>query len=349
MLTSARVRLSESEETGFNAERGAKESRDLTDRPTFLDIVEARRRIAPYVVRTPLHHHLSLDKLLGAEVYVKHENYQRLGAFKVRGGVNLVSQLSADQKRRGVATASTGNHGQSIAYAASIFGTDAVVAVPEGANTGKVESIRSLGANVIFHGRDFDDAREYVERLSKEEGYRFIHAVDEPMLIAGVGTLSLEIIEDLPDADVIITPVGGGSGACGACIVAKTVNPSIQVIGVQAASAPAAYRSWKERRIVEAPMETVAEGLATRVGYELTQGILRDMLDDFIVATEEELNRAVVMHLEKTHSLTEHAGAASLAGALKIRKRLEGRKVVLVASGGNISLEQLRAALEQVA
>ena len=319
----------------------------MPDRPTLLDILEARRRISHYVIRTPLHRYLSLDKLLGAEVYVKHENYQRLGAFKVRGGINLVSQLSDEERRRGVATASSGNHGQSIAYAASVFGAKAVVAVPEGANPGKVESMRNLGADVIFHGRDFDDSREYVERLSKEEGYRYIHAVNEPMLIAGVGTYSLEIVEDLPDVDVIIVPVGGGSGSCGACIVANSVNPEIQVIGVQAAKAQAAYLSWKAGRIVESPMETAAEGLATRMGYELTQGILRDLLDDFIVVTEEELNRAIVLHLEKTHNLTEHAGAASLAGALKIKERLRGKKVVLVMSGGNISLEHLRAALKQ--
>ena len=317
------------------------------NRPTILDIVEARRRIAPYVFRTPLHHHLSLDKLLDAEVYVKHENYQRLGAFKVRGGVNLVSQLPDEERRRGVATASSGNHGQSIAYAASVFGAKAVVAVPEDANPGKIESMRNLGATVIFHGRNFDDSREYVERLAKEEGYRYVHAVNETRLIAGVGTYSLEIMEDLPNAEVIIVPVGGGSGACGACIVAKTINPAVEVIGVQAAKAPAAYLSWKEGRIAEAPMETAAEGLATRMGYELTQGILRDLLDDFILVTEEEMNQAVVLHLEATHNLTEHAGAASLAAALKIRDRIRGKKVVLVVSGGNISLTHLRAALEQ--
>ena len=321
----------------------------MLNRPTFLDVVEARRQIAPYVARTPLHHYLSLDKLLDAEVYVKHENHQRLGAFKMRGGVNLVSRLSAEEKRRGVATASTGNHGQSIAYAASLFGTNAVVAVPEDSNPGKVESMRNLGANVVFHGRTFEDAREYVERLSKEEGYRYIHAVNEPMLIAGVGTYSLEIMEDLPDVDAIINPIGGGSGASGACIVTKTINPKIQVIGVQSASAPAAYLSWKDGRMVEAPMETTAEGLATRMGYELPQGILHDLLDDFILVTEEELNRAVVLHLEKTHNLTEHAGAASLAAALKLKDRLGGKKVVLVMSGGNISLEHLRTALEQAA
>jgi threonine dehydratase len=319
----------------------------MLNRPTLQDVIAAKRRIAPYVTRTPLHRYLSLDVLLDAEVYVKHENHQRLGAFKMRGGVNLISQLSEDERRRGVITASSGNHGQSIAYAASVFGVKAVVVVPEGANPDKVASIRSLGAEVIFYGPRFDVSRQHAERLSREEGYRYIHAVNEPLLIAGVGTYSLEIIEDLPDVDAIIAPVGGGSGICGACIVAKGINPSIQVIGVQAAKAPAVYLSWKAGRIMEAPMETAAEGLATASGYELTLGILRDLLDDFILVSDEEMERAIVLHLEKTHNLTEHAGAASLAGALKIKDRLRGKKVVLVVSGGNITLSQLRALLQQ--
>ena len=319
----------------------------MTERPTLRDIVEARQRIAPYVIRTPLHRYLSLDELLGAEVYVKHENHQRLGAFKMRGGVNLMVQLSEEDRERGVVTASTGNHGQSIAFAAGLLGVKAIVVVPEGANPGKVESMRSLGADVVFHGRDFDASREYVERLCKEEGYRYIHSANEPALIAGVGTSTLEIVEDLPDVEVILVPIGGGSAACGACIAAKGLNPAIEVVGVQAASAPAAYLSWKAGHIQEAPMESEAEGLATATGYELTQEIMRDLLDDFVLVTEEELDQAIVLHLEKTHNLTEHAGAASLAGALKIADRLKGKKVALVMSGGNVSLDHLRSALSR--
>ncbi len=315
------------------------------ERPTLVDVLEARGRIAPHVVRTPLLRHLALDKLLGAQVYVKHENFQRLGAFKVRGGINLVSQLSDDERRRGVATASSGNHGQSIAFAARLFGARATVAVPEGANPVKVESMRNLGAEVVFHGDVYDDSREYIERLAREEGYRYIDAVNEPQLIAGVGTYSLEIVEDLPDVDVIVVPLGGGSGACGACIVAKAVNPAIEVVAVQAARAPAAYLSWKEGRVVEAPMESAAEGLATRMGYELTQVIMRELLDDFVLVSEEEMERAIVMHLEMTHTLTEHAGAASLAAAVNMKDRLAGKNVVLISSGANISLDQLKAAL----
>ena len=317
----------------------------MWNRPTLHDVISARGRIAPYVWRTPLHHYLALDALLDAEVWVKHENHQRLGAFKMRGGINLLSRLTDEEKRRGVITASSGNHGQSIAYAAGILGVKCIVCVPEGANPGKVEAIQNLGAEVIHHGPYFDITNEYAQRLAKEEGYRYIHAVNEPLLIAGVGTYTLEILEDLPDVDYIIAPLGGGSGACGTCIVAKSVNPDIKVIAVQAESAQAAYLSWKTGDIVEAPMESAAEGLATGRGYELPQSILRDLLDDFILVSDAEMERAIVTHLEKTHNLTEHAGAASLAGALKIKDQLRGKKVALVMSGGNLSLDHLKTAL----
>ena len=319
----------------------------MQNAPTLHDVIAARGRIAPYVWRTPLHHYLSLDKLLDAEVWVKHENHQRLGAFKMRGGINLLSQLSDEEKARGVITASSGNHGQSIAYAAGVLGIGCIVCVPEGANPGKVASIESLGAQVIHHGAYFDFTNEYAQRLAKEEGYRYVHAIDEPMLIAGVGTYTLEILEDLPDVDYIIVPLGGGSGACGTCIVAKSVNPNIKVIAVQAESAQAAYLSWKTGELVSAPMESRAEGLATGQGYALPMGILRDLLDDFVLVSDEEMERAIVLHLENTHNLTEHAGAASLAGALKIKDRLRGKKVALVMSGGNLSLQHLRDALGQ--
>ena len=317
----------------------------MWNRPTLHDVISARGRIAPYVWRTPLHHYLALDALLDAEVWVKHENHQRLGAFKMRGGINLLSRLTDEEKRRGVITASSGNHGQSIAYAAGILGVKCIVCVPEGANPGKVEAIQNLGAEVVHHGPYFDITNEYAQRLAKEEGYRYIHAVNEPLLIAGVGTYTLEILEDLPDVDSIIVPLGGGSGACGACIVAKSVNPDIKVIAVQAESAQAAYLSWKAGDIVEVPMESAAEGLATGRGYELPQSILRDLLDDFVLVSDAEMEQAIVTHLEKTHNLTEHAGAASLAGALKIKGQLSGKKVALVMSGGNLSLDHLKTAL----
>ncbi len=319
---------------------------EIPPSPTFKDVLAARKRIAPYVPRTPLHHYAALSKLLGCEVRLKHENHHALGAFKVRGGVNLLSQLSDDERRRGLVTASSGNHGQSIAYACSMFGAKAVICLPEGANPLKVESMRNLGAEVVFHGREFDEARAHSERLSQEEGYLYVHPANEPRLVAGVGTASLEIIEDWPDVDVILVPLGGGSGASGACIVAKAIAPDAKVIAVQSAQAPAGYLSWKERRIVDASMRTRAEGLATATAYELTQSILRELLDDFILVSDDEIDDAIRVLLEKAHTLAEGAGAAATAGVIKLADQLQGKRVAVVVSGGNITPDQLRVVLE---
>jgi threonine dehydratase len=309
--------------------------------PDLADVLAARGRIAPYLRPTPLYRYPALDALAGAQVWVKHENHQPVGAFKVRGGVNLVGQLSADERDRGVITASTGNHGQSVAYAANLFGVHAIVCMPEQANPVKVESMRALGAEVIFHGADFDDAREYCEKQAVEHGYLYVHSANEPRLIAGVGTYTLEVLEQQPDIEVIVVPVGGGSGASGACIVAKAVRPSIEVIGVQAEAAPAAYRSWRAHALVPAPTRTFAEGLATRTAFDLTQRILWQLLDGFVLVSEDALRSATRTMIEKTRNLVEPSGAASLAAVLADPGRFAGRKVAIVCSGGNISPAQL--------
>jgi threonine dehydratase len=309
--------------------------------PTLADVLEARRRISPHLRPTALFRYAALDDLLDATVFVKHENHQPIGAFKVRGGVNLVSQLSPDERERGVIAASTGNHGQSIAYAARLFGVGATICVPEDANPVKVASMRGLGAELVFHGRDFDDAREHCEQLAEERGYRYVHSGNEPLLIAGVGTETLEILEEKPQIDVIIVPIGGGSGAAGACIVAKAINPAIRVIGVQSEAAPAAFRSWKEQSLVEDRMETFAEGLATRTAFELPMKILWRWLDDFVLVSDDEIREAQGLMIEATRNLVEAAGAAPLATGLRLREQLTGKRVALILSGGNASREQL--------
>jgi threonine dehydratase len=313
--------------------------------PTFADVLDAQARIRPYLRPTPLFSYPALDELVGTTVWVKHENHQPVGAFKVRGGVNLVSQLRDDERRRGVIAASTGNHGQSIAFAARLFGVRAIVCVPEGANPVKLDSMRALGAELVVHGADYDDAREHCERLAAEHGYRYVHSGNEPLLIAGVATETVEILEEQPRIDVIVVPIGGGSGAAGACIAARGMSPEARVIGVQSEAAPSAYRSWKTRTLVEADMKTQAEGLATRTAFELPQRILWDQLDDFVLVSELEIRRAVVTMIEKTRNLVEPAGAAPLAAALRLGANLEGKRVALVCSGGNISPAQLREAL----
>jgi threonine dehydratase len=313
------------------------------DIPDLADVLGARERIAPYLRPTPLYGYPTLDALTGAELRVKHENHLPVGAFKVRGGINLISQLTAGERGRAVATASTGNHGQSVAYAANLFGVRAIVFVPENANPVKIESIRALGAEIVVHGRDFDDAREYCEAQAAANGYRYIHSGNEPHLIAGVATYALEILQDWPDTEVIVVPVGGGSGAAGAAIVAKAVRPAIEVIGVQSAAAPAAFRSWQEGALVTADMGTFAEGLATRTAFDLPQQILRALLDDFVLVPEDGLAESTRMMIEKTRNLVEPAGAAALAAVLGDPARFAGRRVTIVCSGGNISPAQLAA------
>ena len=314
--------------------------------PTFQDVLHARRQIRPYLRRTPLYSYPAINAMLGTEVYIKHENYQPVGAFKVRGGINLVSQLSAQERERGVISASTGNHGQSIAYAARLFGVKAIIVVPENANPGKVAAMQGMGAEVIFHGATYDESKLHCETLAHAHGYRYIHSGNEPLLIAGVATEALEMLEDEPGLEVIIVPIGGGSGAAGVSIVTHAVNPRIQVIGVQSEASPAAYETWRQRRLVEAPNRTFAEGLATGVAFELPQKIMRDLLHDFMLLSEEEIMRAMVWMIERAHTLVEGAGAASLAAAYRMRDTLKDKKVGLVCSGGNTSLDHLRLALD---
>ena len=315
--------------------------------PTLRDVYEARKTIAPYLVRTPLHYSAGLSQLLDAEVYLKHEEYHPLGAFKARGGINLLAHLSQEERERGVITASTGNHGQSIAHACRVFGARALISLPEkDPNPLKVAAMEALGAELVFYGENFDQAKIHCERLAAEEGYRYVHPTDEPLLIAGVGTQTLEVIEDLPEVDVMYLPLGGGSGAAGACVVAKAINPAIQVRAVQAAAAPAGYLSWQQGQLVQAPMGTFAEGIATQSGYELPQQIIRHLLDDFVLVSDDEIRCAVGLLVEKAHTMAEGAGAAATAGAVQQRETLAGKKVVITVSGGNTTASQLLDALK---
>jgi len=315
--------------------------------PTLVDVLNARNRISAHLPRTPLRRYAGLDQLVGAEVWVKHENLMPTGAFKVRGGINLMSRLDGQTRAAGVATASTGNHGQSIAYAARLFGVPATVFVPEGANPVKVEAMHDLGAEVVFAGRKFDEARRECERFAAERGRRYIHSGDEPDLIAGVATHTLELLEDQPTVEVIVVPIGGGSGAAGACIVARAVSPRIRVIGVQSAQASAAHDSWEAGAAVERANTTVAEGLSTGTAFALPQRILRTLLSDFLLVDDGDLLRATRLMIEKTRTLVEPAGAAALAAALSpaLRPHLESRRVALLCTGANISPAQLAAVL----
>ncbi len=306
-------------------------------------VFRARKIVYHHLRSTPLQYYETLSEAVGCKMFVKHENHNPTGAFKVRGGINLISGLSAEEKSRGVITATRGNHGQSVAYASRIFNVPCTIVVPMGNNPEKNQAIRALGAELIEHGKDFDESRVLVEELMQQRGLRYIHPANEPQLIHGVGTYSLEILEDLPEVDVVIVPIGAGSGTCGAITVFRRLKPGVQIIGVQAEKAPCVYLSWKEGRMVETEScDTFADGLATRVPFELPLSILRDGVDDIILVSEEEIRQAILLLLRTTHNLAEGAGAAPVAAALKIRERLAGKNVVVLLSGGNIDLETLR-------
>lgn len=283
-----------------------------------------------------------LSALLGCDYYIKCENTQPIGAFKVRGGVNLVGTDESVRTAPGIVTASTGNHGQSIAYGGRLFGVPVIIYAPaENVNHAKVQAMRDLGAEVRLHGRDFDEARLETERVAKQEGYRYVHSANEAKLIAGVGTIGLEIFEELPGVDVIVAPAGGGSCASGNCIVAKHLNPNVQVIAVQSEAAPAMWHAWKNRSLDEYPtMKTEHEGLATRVPFEMPLKILWELLDEFLLVSDAEINDAIRLLATNAKQLSEGAGAASLAGAIKLREQLAGKQVVGILTGGNLPLER---------
>ena len=337
--------------------------------PTYKDIVAAREFIAPYLPKTPLVRVAKISEELGCDYYAKLENLQPVGAFKVRGGVNLVGNEVTTSSSSGwvddannatgpvnscieqttLITASTGNHGQSIAYAGRLFGTRVIIYAPaENVNESKMEAMRDLGAEVRLHGRDFDEARLECERVAHEEDYRYVHSANEPKLIAGVGTIALEIFEDLPDVDVIIVPAGGGSCAAGNCIVANKVNPRVRVIAAQSEAAPAMWHAWRNRTLDPYPtMKTEHEGLATRVPFELTNKILWELLAAFVLVTDEEINEAIRLLARHARQVAEGAGAASLAAAIKLRDGLRDKKVVGIVTGGNIPLERFAALMSR--
>ena len=313
--------------------------------PTLAEVYAARIRVYRVVRPTPLMRHPLLAAETGLDVLVKHENHNPTGAFKVRGGLNLIGSLSPEE-RRGVITATTGNHGQSIALACRRDGVPCTIVTPVGNNPEKNAAMRALGAELIEFGRDFDEARERVEQLQHDRGLRYVHSANEPLLIAGVATYALEIFDERPDVEVILVPIGGGSGACGCSLVRTGVGSRAKVIGVQAERADAFARSWKGgTRLVGERADTFAEGMATRVTFDLTFGILKNELDDIVLLTEDELAEGVRLALRTTHNLAEGAGAAPLMAAMKLRDQLVGKKVVCVMSGANIDRATLRRVL----
>lgn len=314
--------------------------------PTMADVQRAREVISAYLQPTPLLTSPALDAKLGFSAYVKCENLQPIGAFKVRGGLFLMSLLTPEERARGVVTASTGNHGQSIAYAARDLHVPATIWAPENANALKVAAMQRLGAEVRLYGADFDVARLAAEEDAAKRGATFISSANDWRVIAGVATYIVEMLETAPDLDVLIVPAGGGSGLAGACLAGKDLKPDLQIIGVQAAGAPAVYDTWRSGQLQQTERaDTFAEGLATRIGFSLPAQILWRRLDDFRLVSDPEMRRSILTLLETTRTLAEGAGAAALAAAHNMRDELAGKKVGIVVSGGNITLDALAETL----
>jgi threonine dehydratase len=259
-----------------------------------------------------------------------------------------MSQLSPDQLARGVVGASTGNHGQSLGYAARAFGSTATVFVPEVANPLKVAAMRRLGAEVVHFGRDFDEALAESQAYAERTGVIFVHSANEPNLVAGVATHTLEILEEEPDVDAVFVAVGGGSGLCGACIAGKGIKPGLQVVGVQSTGAPAVYEAWRTRSLVTLDeVHTFAEGVATREAFAMPSQLLWGTVDEIVTVRDAVLKQSMLTLLETTRVLAEGAGAAGLAGAWVRRASLAGKKVAVIVSGGNVTLDGLAQVMNE--
>lgn len=306
----------------------------------------AREILKRFLHPTPLRSYQSLDRLTGAKVFVKHENHNPTGTFKIRGGINLMHRLKADGVKE-VITYSTGNHGTSVATSANLFGLKAVVVLPENSNPLKVMSIKDAGAEIIEYGKDFEESARKVTELVEERGLYFVHPANEVHLINGVATEFLEIIEMVPDLDTLIIPIGAGSEAAAAISSLKKIRPKIEIIAVQAEAAPAAYQSWKNREITTATNTTFAGGIATGTAYEVPFSLYQNALADFILLSEEELYQGIALAAHHTRNLAEGAGSSCLRAAIKIRDRLKNKKVAVQMSGGNASAAELKEAMNQ--
>ncbi|WP_028926760.1 threonine ammonia-lyase [Pseudonocardia acaciae] len=309
------------------------------------DVRAAGRAIAGHLEPTPAWGSPALDEVTGARVVLKHEEVQPTGAFKVRGGLNLLAGMAPAERARGVVSASTGNHGQSLAYASGAFGARCRIVLPEPANPTKVRALRGWGAELVLHGETMEAASAHARALAERDGARFVHPADEPALIAGVGTLYLELLTAHPDLEYLFVPVGGGSGAASACLVAAAVAPGCRVIAVQSARSCAAHDSWRAGELLERPNRTALEGLAIGAGYATTQAVLRRHLSDFVLVDDDAVRAAQLLLLTHAHTLAEGAGAASLAGLLAVAPRLAGARVGIVITGGNASPAELAAVL----
>ena len=319
---------------------------DLKSYPISLhEVFKANKIISDHLMPSPLIRYDRLSKLLGFNAYIKHENQNLTGSFKIRGGINLMSHIKKSGEK-GVVTFSTGNHGLSVATSARLFDINAIIVVPEGSNPIKIQLIQDTGAQVIEAGKNFDESASVVAEISRSKGYYYVHPVNEPHIINGVGSEFLEIMRELPETDAVILPLGGGSEVASAVTTLKAIQPTIEIYAVQAELSCAAYHSWKCGKIVERSNETFAGGFATGTAYPTTFDIYKNALADFVVLSEHEILQGIALAAYYTRNVVEGAGSSTLMAAWKLRKQLAGKHVVLQFSGSNASPDELKRAYE---
>ena len=311
--------------------------------PELLDIIKARRFLADHLAPTPIYRSAGFSETLDLELHVKYENFQPIRSFKVRGGLYTMSLLDGEQRARGVTTASTGNHGQGIAYGGGVLGVPVTVVVPHGTPDVKSQAIRRLGAKLVVHGETIADGFARSREIAEDTGMVYIEDGEDFGLMTGAGTIGLEIMEDLPDADVVVLPVGGGNLIAGVGTAIKAINPNVRLIGVQASNAPSVYRSWQEgRTITTATCDTFAGGLATTYPGGLAFDVLKDLVDEMHLVTEEEMKQAIPVVLEHTGFIAEGAAAAVFALCMREAASWRGQRVATLFSGGNLGMDVVR-------
>jgi threonine dehydratase len=313
------------------------------------EIERANRKIQRAILRTPMIYSGTLSKRMGRnrKVFLKLENLQKTGSFKTRGAYYKLSQLSHSMRQKGVIAASAGNHAQGIAYASSLLGISSTIVMPEGASIAKQMATRSYGGEVILFGQDTDEALAYAKKLA-EDGRSFIHPFDDEEIIAGQGTIGIEILEEVPDVEAIVVPVGGGGLISGIATIVKKRRPRVKIIGVQALHAPAAFYSLNKKKLVEVKTKpTLADGIAIRRPGEITFPIIQKKVDDILTVEEEEIASAILMLMERKRVVAEGAGAAPLAALLSKKWKVRADKIVMVLSGGNIDVHLLDRIIEK--
>lgn len=308
-------------------------------------IKKARALLTQVIHKTPLEYSTTLSEWRLKNIYLKCENFQKTGSFKVRGAYFKLSQLSEEEKKRGIIACSAGNHAQGVAYASSKLDIDALIVMPEFASISKVEATKGYGSKVLLHGRTFDESQEKALEIAKETGRIFISPYDDPEIIAGQGTLALEILEDLPETDMIVSPIGGGGLISGIASVVKSINPKIKVIGVQTKAIPSMYNIVKKVKEQPVTCETIADGIAVKKPGKITSDIISKLVDDIILVEEEEISGAILFLLERCKMIAEGAGAVSVSAIIYEKVPLSKNTVAIV-SGGNIDVNLISTIID---